>query len=739
MNSTTPARRLVLVGGGHTHVQVLRRLVMEPDPSLHVTVVVDRPVAVYSGMIPGHVAGQYTAADVSIDVVPLARRAGAAVVLDAATRIDVDTHEVCFEGGRPPVAWDVCSVNIGSTVSGLETPGVREHCVPTRPIHNLDARIGACLSSQAGAAVRVVVVGGGAAGVELAFAMVARLDREGRTGQVTVVTDQGLRVGGGSRGPLLVRRGLAKRGIAVRGGVRVEAVAADRVVLSDGTWLSSDLTLWATGAAAHPLARNSGLPTDDRGFLQTTPELQVVGVPGLYAAGDCAVLADGPVVPRAGVYAVRSGPVLIHNLLVAEAPEMRIPFRPQSTFLALLNTCDGRAIGTRGQWAAEGRMLGRLKDWIDRQFMEKFQVLDGEGRPAEAFGRGMPEMADDMVCGGCAAKLADAPLRRALAALPPPPPDPDVLAGVDAGDDVAVLRHAGGLLVQTLDAFPAFTDDPWLVGRVAAVNALNDVYAKGAVPRFALAVLEVPERHGARVLGQAMAGVRSVLDASQVSLVGGHTTVGQGLKVGLSVTGVPVEGQELWPTRGAQEGDVLVLTRPLGSGVLLHADMAGRAAGPWVEALFAQLTTSNAAAAGALRGLPIHAATDVTGFGLARHLLTMLSGTDVHAVVYRSALPLLPGAALLLAAGERSTFHEQNRLDDSVCSVAPQLRMDPVVEVLFDPQTAGGLLIAVPGLMLETALDRLRQAGCENAVLVGKILAGKAGPPLRVELEPLPT
>jgi selenide,water dikinase len=344
-----PKRRLILIGGGHTHVQVLRRLAMQPDPSVHVTVVSKRPFAVYSGMIPGHVAGQYTASEVSIDLVPLARRAHAAIVLSEATRVDGAARTVHLADGRPPVPWDRCSINIGSTVSGLDTPGVRARVVSTRPIHDLNPRIATRLQSCGNRNIRLVIVGGGAAGVELAFAMETRLRLEKRNAEVVLIAKDGPAVGGGAGGPERVRRCLSDRGIILRTGARVTEVRDDAVMLSDGGCLPADLVMWATGAAAHPLGARSGLPVDAGGFIQTTPQLEVVGVPNLFAAGDCAVLADGPTVPRSGVYAVRAGPVLIHNLLVARAPSDRIPFRPQATFLALLNACDGRAVATRGR------------------------------------------------------------------------------------------------------------------------------------------------------------------------------------------------------------------------------------------------------------------------------------------------------------------------------------------------------------------------------------------------------
>ena len=186
-----PQTELVLVGGGHSHVQVIRRFAMEPPPSTHLTVVLDRPVAIYSGMVPGFVAGQYSTEELEIDVVPLARRAMARVILSAATRIDAEQRLVHLEG-RPPIRYDVASVDIGSTVAGLELPGIRENAVPTRPIAELvrrtDALVEKVRSREAGTPFRIVVVGGGAGGVELMFTLWERVGaRDDPTIQMTLV------------------------------------------------------------------------------------------------------------------------------------------------------------------------------------------------------------------------------------------------------------------------------------------------------------------------------------------------------------------------------------------------------------------------------------------------------------------------------------------------------------------------------------------------------------------------
>jgi selenide, water dikinase len=739
-----PPRDVVLVGGGHAHVQVLRRQLMEPLPGARLTVVVDRPVAVYSGMVPGFVAGQYPAHALEIDVRPLARRAGARVVVAAAERIDPARRQVHLVG-RPPLPYDLCSLNIGSTVAGADLPGVREHALSTRPIGRFVSRLDAALAELAktsrGRSPRVVVVGAGAGGVELAFCLHARLKSQGRS--------PGIHLLGAGPHPLpgkhrrivaRVRAAAQERGITLSDGVRVASVEPDGVRLEDGTLLPADLVVWVAGAAPHGIARRSGLPVEGRGFVRIGDDLRVVGRPELFAVGDCAVLDSWPACPRAGVYAVRQGPVLADNLAAALRGARLGTYVPQRDFLTLLNLGDGRAIGARNGIALDSRIAFAVKDRIDRRFMARFQVLQADGSPQADFEVGMPEMGEmAMGCGGCAAKVGATPLSRALSRLPPQD-DPDIVMGLDPPDDAVALRRAHETIVASVDAFPAFTDDPWLVGRVAARNAISDLQAKGVDPRLALAHVSVPESEDPEeCLYQVLAGVRNELDALGCTLGGGHTTVGPRLHVGLSVVGFAEGPEALVPKGGAQAGDVLVLSDALGTGVLFHADMAGRAAGPWVEAAIAGMLRDNGAAARIAIRHGARGMTDVTGFGLAGHLGELLSAADVGARIDLEALPALPGVFGLLARGERSTFHHQNVAAMRSFEHTSGPAGDPAVDLLADPQTAGPLLVAVPPESADTLVAALKAEGFPSATRIGSISAWKRGTPrVRLSREALP-
>jgi selenide,water dikinase len=717
---------LVLVGGGHAHIQVLRRWAMVPVPGVRLTLVVDRPIAVYSGMVPGLVAGQYSRQDLEIDVRPLAMRAGARCLVAAATGLNVAEGRLILDG-RPPIAYDTVSFDVGSTLADLDRPGVRAHAIATRPIGDFVRRVDAALAAFRGRpAVRAVVVGGGAGGVEVAFALAARLRRDGAARVQVRLLESAPRVLPGYPAGVArrVEAAAAARGVEIRAGVRVERVDADAVHLAGGERVPADLVMWVAGAAALPIFAGSGLPTDEEGFVRIRPTLQALGHDAVFAVGDCAAWTAGPGLAKAGVYAVRQGPVLAHNLIARLRGHRLRAYRPQRDFLSLLNLGDGHAIGAKWGLSWQGRAVFGLKDRIDRRFVRRFQVLAPDDAPAPAFAaRPMP--AGDMLCGGCAAKVGESSLTRALERLGVPG-DPAVVLGLAQPDDAAAVETVRGEIVAaTVDGFRAFADDPYLVGRVAAVNAVSDLWAKAVAPRFALAQVTVPETEAARAeetLYQVMAGARAALDADRVTLVGGHTTTGPELVVGFAVWGFADSAEALLRIGGLAPGDHLVLTKPLGTGVILQSDMRGLARGAWVEAAAASMLRSNGRAARVAGPLRPSAATDVTGFGLAGHLGEMLRASKAAAVLDLDAIPALPGALSLLGRGVRSTAHAENAKARRAMVVDEAAARAPGLDLLFDPQTSGGLLLGIPADRSEALLAALRAAG-EPATVIGRVTA----------------
>jgi selenide,water dikinase len=366
----------VLLGGGHAHLFVLEGLTRQRLPDVETTLVsLDRRHA-YSGMVPGMIGGRYDVASLSFDLAAISRRARVRFVQAEAAAIDAENRCLRLADGQA-LGYDVVSIAVGSTVQGEDVPGVVEFARRVKPIGRAVELVPALERVAAGRPPAVVVVGGGAAGVEVALGLRARLRRLGRSdAEVTLVESTDRLLGG--RMPAaerLARRALAANGVAVLLGTPVDRVRADGIEIR-GRHVPAELVVWATGATATNLLRRSGLASDRRGFVLVNDHLQSVSHPEVFAAGDAASLARFPDTLKAGVYAVREGPVLWANLQAAVSGRT-LPrrYRPQPRFLALLNTGDGRAILSYGSVALWGRTWMALKDRIDVGFMRRFQRL----------------------------------------------------------------------------------------------------------------------------------------------------------------------------------------------------------------------------------------------------------------------------------------------------------------------------------------------------------------------------
>ncbi len=371
------ATRLLLLGAGHVNLDVLRRTIVGRPPELQVTIVSLGPRHFYSGMTPGYLAGQYGFDDLTSDVPGIARRAGAECLLGEVAALDPDARRVRLADGRE-VEYDLVSLNLGSLLAGAGSDAAR-HAEIIKPLERaarVKERIEALVAEGGGEPARVVVVGAGASGVEVAFAARAALRRGGRACAVTVL-DSGDRILRGYSDPFRRRAeaALAELGIRVELGRRVERVTPNAVRCSDGRELPSDLTIWLTGPAASPLLAASGLPVDGRGFLLIDDRLRSVADPRVFAVGDCGTLEPYPETPKAGVYAVREAPILWANLLATVRGEPLTRYTPQSGFLSILNTCDGRALLRYKGFISWSRWAWCLKDRIDRSFMGKYQRL----------------------------------------------------------------------------------------------------------------------------------------------------------------------------------------------------------------------------------------------------------------------------------------------------------------------------------------------------------------------------
>lgn len=736
---TPVVKDLVLVGGGHSHVTVLKMFGMQPMPGVRLTVICRDVHTPYSGMLPGFIAGHYTYDEVHIDLEPLARFAGARLYHDEVIGLALKERLVhCRQ--HPPVPYDLLSINTGSTPGFVHVPGAAQFGVPVKPISTFVERWQhlAHRIMTAARPLRVGVVGAGAGGIEMLLAMQFRLrqllQEAGRGDPIefhlfcataTILPTHNRRV------QSKFQRVLTTRGVQIHRGCRVVEVGKDGCMwCADGQMYQLDEIVWVTDAIAPSWLGQAGLTVDERGFVVVNAALQSVSHPEVFAAGDVAAVQPHPR-EKAGVFAVRQGRPLTANLRQALLGAPLQPFEPQKHWLALISTGDKYAVASRGRWYLAGRWVWTWKDWIDRKFMEKYNVLPAmQSEAPVALPQGLAGTdalqelsALAMRCGGCGAKVGATVLQRVLARLQPGARS-DVLVGLNDPDDAAIVAvPPGKMMVHTVDFFRAIVDDPYIFGKIAANHSLGDIFAMGAEAQTALAIATVPYGLEAKVedtLAQMLLGAEEVLHEAGALLVGGHSSEGAELSLGFAINGV-VDPQDALRKGGMQPGDCLMVTKALGTGTLFAADMRQQAKGRWMTAALASMLQSNRAAVQCLRQYQATACTDVTGFGLLGHLVEMTKASEVDVTLSLGAIPWLDGAQETVAAGIFSSLQPQNiRLRRAIRNLEAVVTA-PQYPLLFDPQTAGGLLASVPAQHADACLAALHTLGYDRAALIGTV------------------
>ncbi|WP_244208581.1 FAD-dependent oxidoreductase [Vreelandella andesensis] len=382
-----PMKNLVLIGAGHAHAFVLEAFAQRPDPAIAVIVVSDSALSAYSGSVPAWLAGECTLRETQIDVAALAQQAGARLITSPAVAIDTSTRQITLANGEV-VHFDVASFNVGSTLKLPEQPLPETHdeqspyLLAMRPLSSLHHRWQTLRDNveqlPRGSRQRVVSVGGGAAGCETLMSVLVQLrqQRSDITWQGALISASTTLLPDAGRLPRwLTQRALRRAGITVLHSVRGEALVNGGVHTSEGELIEADIVLWATGAVGQPWLQGTALPLNQQGFIQVNNTLEVAGQPGLFAAGDCAAFnppQHSSPLPKAGVYAVRMGPLLADNLRAACHREPLATWQPPKRVLALIGTGDGHAIASRGAIGFSGRWVWEWKKRIDARFIARF-------------------------------------------------------------------------------------------------------------------------------------------------------------------------------------------------------------------------------------------------------------------------------------------------------------------------------------------------------------------------------
>ncbi len=725
---------VVLLGGGHAHVIVIRKWGMQPIPGVRLTLVSEDSLTPYSGMLPGLIAGHYSVTQSNIDLARLCQWAGTRFVVDRALGVDANTNIIQFEQ-RPDIGFDYLSIDTGGAPRLDNVSGARQFTIPVKPVHQFYHRWQQiqqrAMTSER--SLKIAVVGAGAGGFEILMAMHHGLQREVGDDDHEfhwIIRDHAL-VDFPDRVKRIALANCLRKNIQCHNGFSVIRVESGMLHSASGQRLEVDEILWCTEAQAPDWPVKSGLRCQKDGFIEINDSLQSISHSNVFAAGDVAVQINHPR-PRAGVFAVRQGPVLFENLQKACLGKSLGIHRPQNKFLTILTFGDQSAIACKGRISVNGKWVWNWKHWIDQRFMDRFNKLP----PMPLMKPGAlpdslisePERLDHqstMRCGGCGAKIPGDVLSRVIDNISVVE-RPDMIAGLSTRDDVAVIDPSNRLLAQSVDQIRSMVDDPWIFGRIATIHALSDLYAAGAIPQSAMVLAGLPHASDKvieRDLGQIMNGIAWELNAANCALSGGHTSESAELSIGMVVNGYPQAGAGIPNTLEAANAteQVVIITKAIGIGVVMAANMRAEADSETVQHGINTMLLSNAQASEILLRHGVTAMTDVTGFGIAGHLTEMLS-TGASCRVELSQIPVLPGARILSNKGIKSSLFIANFRYVEKFSVVDQVRSNWKFPLLFDPQTSGGLLGILPKNRAMDCLTQLTRSGYCDACVIGQIL-----------------
>lgn len=654
---------IVLVGGGHAHAVALARgLRADPAAGIGLTIVAKDLAAPYSGMLPGVISERYRPEEAHVDMLRLARAAGASVIHGTATGIDREKRLLLL-ADRPPLPYDILSLDVGiqPDVAGIEGA---ELATTVKPIGSLLDKVGRLVAAT-WERPRLAVVGGGAAGVELAFALHKRFENAAKT--IVLVTRDDLLAGMPAGLREAMRTRLVERGIELVTGFDVTRIDAAGLEAVDGRRIAADDVLLNTAAAAPAWFRATGLDLDAHGFIAVGPTLQSTNDPAIFASGDCAAMVETPR-PKAGVYAVRQGPYLARNL---EAAALRLQgrraalksYRPQRQALAILSTADGRAMASRGPFWAEGEWVWLWKNRLDTGFVTGINEL-----------------------------------RRPIGSSPPEPAASVVLP--DRGEPwprhVAISEADGEVSATSVMALGQFIDDHHLWAALAALTALGPLHAAGVTPdklSIALCLGDLPTRQDEAALAAAEAGIRWALEPHAVALEAMAVTAGATPSITLTARGRS-RPEMLMSLSGAKPGDLIVVTRPVGSGLAFAADRLGSLpAADWIR-LQRQGRWPNGDAARVLRAVGASACAHVGASGLGGAISAIAARSQVAASIRLGDLEPLPWLRPLADDHCDELVGGNRGLADRVVGTRGLSAWERAL--MFAPEIVGGLVAAVP-------------------------------------------
>ena len=685
---------LVLIGGGHSHIMLIMELSKKPIRGNRITLISNEIDTPYSGMIPGFIEGIYNWRETHIDLYKLCFKLDIRFIHSEVLEISAINKEIVLKN-RPKIKFDVLSINTGIQSNNKTIKGALKYCIPVKPISKLSNNFLTEIEKNN----NIAFIGGGPASVELALGLQKRFKNNKSNLKISIITGKnGLLSSFPPKTKKVAKQTLQKSQINVIEKVEVIEVQKDKLILSNKTKLKIDKSVLSTNAMPPEWIKKSDLFLNSNNFIIVNDKFQT-NYNYVFAAGDI-VDFNNQNLGKSGVFAVKSGKPLARSIRKFIQKEVAVPYKFNKSYLSIIGLANGLAIATKYNFTFTSRFCFLLKKFIDQKFVKKFNNLNQDNSYTfinlfKIFDFITQKnhkniSAHPMQCRGCAAKVDFNALKTTL-------PKEIITTSEDA---INVNNYPN--LYQSVDMISSIVSDPYLLGKIAANHAISDIIAVNSKLISALMILQLPFSNSeinSRDLEQVTSGASDVFKLAGCSISGGHTMVGKDKDpvIGFSVVGEKKNVVNDKIRSNLKINDVLILTEKIGSGIIFSGINNDIIDSYYQIEVLNQMSQGNINFSKVSNKLKTLLMTDITGFGLANHLLNLIKRDigKTGLTIYPDRIPIFNGVREALSKNVRSSLFDKNfntAQKDLIYNRETRL----IDEILYDPQTVGGLAFIIP-------------------------------------------
>ncbi len=673
-------KQLVLIGGGHANVQVLKKLCMNSINGLHTILISEHFEATYSGMTPGFIHEDFSKEEISIDLQRLCFNAGATFIKDKVIKLDTYHKELQLQN-FPPINYDLLSINTGSISNTKEINIIdSSNCFFVKPISSLVSNLSKIDNILENKKNKIVIIGGGVASYELAFSLKRRYKSPLK---ITILGKKILKEKNLNNKTKNKLKKIAENLSIKQYSGKVISISGKYLTLDNGNKIDFDISLISTGASIEPWLLESNLIKDEKGFITVNNHLLSINDKNIFVTGDACSLENKPK-PKSGVMAVRHGETLKENIFLKLTGKNLIKFRPQVNWLYLIGTYKNYALLNYFFLSFHNRWCWGLKVWIDKNFINKFKLSNNHQMAKKKF-KLENFKNTHMYCQGCGSKVSKNTLI-------------DYIKKTSNNiyfEDSSIVNNKSLQILQTIDHIKLFSSlNPFDFGKISYLHSQNDILAAGGEVKSLSVSLSVPFSENSVekfYLEYFMEGIKFEADKNHCVISSGHSYQSQEPGITLTLNG---EIESNVSKNSAKVGDLIYLSKPLGTGYLLAAyfNNSEMLSGSDFEKILNNLQKSNYFAVNSGRNSGSKTMTDISGFGLSSHLIDICLSSNLSSELTLNPDVLINSNTNLLRGFKSTGFQNNQKSSREYIKISEN---HPLKNILFDPQTNGPMLITI--------------------------------------------